>query len=137
MGELKDDQIGGLSFKLKKKYGGGRILLRNLDDPSKYMSTEFAGEFVDELTRDPEQTFLDLRNRLRYPGVDEVKFVAASILEVWDMVGSRNTSLIKHRMTVSKIVSSIFTLTPMIINTSHLSILSSWRVCHHNNAKLT
>ena len=78
LGELKDDQIGGLSFKLKKKYGGGRILLRNLDDPSKYMSTEFAGEFVDELTRDPEQTFLDLRNRLRYPGVDEVKFVAAS-----------------------------------------------------------
>jgi hypothetical protein len=78
LGEIKDDTIDGLSFRLKDKYGGGIILLRNLDDPSKYMSTEFAGEFVEELTRDPFQTFIDLRNRLRYPGIDEVKFMGAS-----------------------------------------------------------
>lgn len=78
LGELKDSKIDGLAFHMRPQYGGGRILLRNLDDPSKYMSTEFAGEFVDELTRDDEQTFQDLRNRLRYPGVEEVKFMGAS-----------------------------------------------------------
>lgn len=78
LGELKDDKVDGLAFKLKDKYGAGKILLRNLDDPSKYMSTEFAGEFVEELTRNTYQTFEDLRNRLRYPGINEVKFMGAS-----------------------------------------------------------
>lgn len=78
LGQLKEDQFNGLSFKVADEYGGGIILLRNLDDPSKYMSTEFAGEFVEELTRNPQQTFEDLRNRLRYPGIDEVKFMGAS-----------------------------------------------------------
>ena len=78
LGKLKDDNVYGLSFHIRDDIGGGKILLRNLDDPSKYMSTEFAGEFVDELTRDPQQTFEDLRNRLRYPGIDEVKFMGAT-----------------------------------------------------------
>lgn len=77
-GKLKDDNIHGLSFQLSKELGSGIILLRNLDDPSKYMSTEFAGIFVDELTRNSEQTFQDLRNRLRYPGIEAVKFMGAS-----------------------------------------------------------
>lgn len=78
MGELRDSREEGFAFHLSDEYGGGRILLRNLDDPSKYMSSEFAGQFVEELTRDPEQTFTDLRNRLRYPGVEDVKFMGAS-----------------------------------------------------------
>ncbi len=78
LGELKETKNEGLGFFLNEGLGGGRILLRNLDDPSKYMSTEFAGEFVEELTRNVQQTFLDLRNRLRYPGIDEVKFMGAS-----------------------------------------------------------
>lgn len=78
LGELRDSKVDGLAFTLADEYGGGKILLRNLDDPSKYMSTEFAGEFVEELTRNPEQTFQDLRNRLRFPGVDEVKFMGAT-----------------------------------------------------------
>ena len=78
LGELRDSKSEGNCFFLNDNLGGGRILLRNLDDPSKYMSTEFAGEFVEELTRNQEQTFMDLRNRLRYPGVDEVKFMGAS-----------------------------------------------------------
>jgi hypothetical protein len=78
LGQLKDDNIFGLSFHVRDDIGGGKILLRNLDDPSKYMSTEFAGEFVDELTRDALQTFEDLRNRLRYPGIDQVKFMGAT-----------------------------------------------------------
>lgn len=77
-GELKEDKIFGMAFHVAKEYGGGRILLRNLDDPSKYMSSEFAGIFVEELTRNEEQTFRDLRNRLRYPGVEEVKFMGAT-----------------------------------------------------------
>lgn len=78
LGVLRNSDIDGLAFTLSDEYGGGKILLRNLDDPSKYMSTEFAGEFVEELTRNTEQTFMELRNRLRYPGIDEVKFMGAS-----------------------------------------------------------
>ncbi len=78
LGKLKDTAIDGLCFQIAYQYGGGKIMLRNLDDPAKYMSTEFAGEFVEELTRNPQQTFIDLRNRLRYPGIDEVKFMGAS-----------------------------------------------------------
>jgi len=78
VGRLKDDSVYGLSFQIDEHYGGGVLLLRNLDDPSKYMSTEFAGIFVDELTRNEEQTFQDLRNRLRYPGVEQVKFMGAT-----------------------------------------------------------
>jgi phage terminase large subunit len=77
-GELKEDKIFGMAYHVAKDYGGGRILLRNLDDPSKYMSSEFAAILVEELTRNEEQTFRDLRNRLRYPGVDEVKFMGAT-----------------------------------------------------------
>lgn len=78
LGHIKEDKIDGLSFQLRPKWGGGRVLLRNLDDPSKYMSTEFAAEFMEESTRNNQQTFEDLRNRLRYPGIEEVKFLAAS-----------------------------------------------------------
>ena len=78
IGRLKDSQEDGFAFFIHPAYGGGRILLRNLDDPSKYMSSEFAGIFVEELTRNSEQTFQDLRNRLRYPGIEQVKFLGAS-----------------------------------------------------------
>lgn len=78
LGEIKENKIDGLAFTLRPKWGGGRILLRNLDDPSKYMSSEFAAEFMEESTRNSLQTFQDLRNRLRYPGIEEVKFLAAT-----------------------------------------------------------
>ena len=55
-----------------------KILLRNLDDPSKYASVEFAAEFIDELTKNKEETFEDLRFRLRYPGIPFPKFVAGT-----------------------------------------------------------
>ena len=78
IGTLKESRDEGYAFFIAPDYGGSRILLRNLDDPSKYMSSEFAGIFVDELTRDTEETFTDLRKRLRWPGVDEVKFMGAT-----------------------------------------------------------
>jgi phage terminase large subunit len=78
LGELKRTQTDGLAFVIDKKYGGGRILLRNLDDPSKYMSTEFAAILVEELTKNPYETFANLRTRLRYPGLEHVRFVGAT-----------------------------------------------------------
>lgn len=78
IGQLRDSRSDGLAFNIAEEYGGGKILLRNLDDPAKYMSTEFAAIFVEELTRNSEQTFRDLRNRMRYPGIDEVKFMGAT-----------------------------------------------------------
>ncbi|MCX8159197.1 MAG: phage terminase large subunit [Candidatus Pacearchaeota archaeon] len=65
-------------FVLKKEYGGGIIAFRNLDEPDKYQSSEFALIAVDELTKNPKTTFDLLRSRLRWVGVDETKFIAAT-----------------------------------------------------------
>ncbi len=65
-------------FVLDQKYGGGVIAFRNLDDPSKYLSSEFALIEVDELTKNSKETFDFLRLRLRWPGIENPKFIAAS-----------------------------------------------------------
>jgi phage terminase large subunit len=78
LGELKDTRDEGYVYQIAERYGGAKILLRNLDDPSKYASTEFAAELVEELTKNSLQTFEDLRFRLRYPGIADPRFVAAS-----------------------------------------------------------
>ncbi|HVB35374.1 MAG TPA: terminase family protein [Patescibacteria group bacterium] len=65
-------------FRLRPELGGGRILLRNLDDPSKYQSTEFAAIAVDELTKNQRRTFDFLRTRLRWRGVARPRFAAAT-----------------------------------------------------------
>jgi phage terminase large subunit len=77
-GVLKETQKDGLAFYLAREYGGGMLLLRNLDDPSKYASVEFAAEFVEELTKNKYETFEDLRTRMRFPGIEERKFVAGT-----------------------------------------------------------
>lgn len=69
---------GVRDFTLRPEYGGGVIALRNLDDPSKYYSAEFAGIAVDELTRNQLAVFTDLRFRLRWPGIDRPKFGAGT-----------------------------------------------------------
>lgn len=66
------------NFELHPEFGGGIIALRNLDDPSKYLSTEFAAIAVDELTRNDKDVFDFLRLRLRWPGVEHPKFGAAT-----------------------------------------------------------
>lgn len=81
LGEVKDDDKEyGRCFKMYPEYGGGIILLRNLDDPSKYQSAEFAAIAVDELTKNTRDSFDDLRNRLRWPllPAKEWKFIAAT-----------------------------------------------------------
>lgn len=65
-------------FRLLPRHGGGTIAFRNLDDPSKYQSAEFALIAVDELTKNPERTFHLLRGSLRWRNFDGVRFVAAS-----------------------------------------------------------
>lgn len=72
-------------FKLAPEYGSGVIAFRNLDDPEKYLSVEFAVMGVDEINRNNAITFRELRKRLRWAGIKEVKFLAACnpIGEAW------------------------------------------------------
>jgi len=76
LGTLRES--GVREFVLRSEYGGGILKLRNLDDPSKYYSAEFAAIAVDELTRNPLSVFNDLRFRLRWPGIERPKFGAGT-----------------------------------------------------------
>ncbi len=79
LGSLKEDKSYGLCLKLDPAFGEGVLVLRNLDQPEKYMSTEFAAEGVDELTRNRQEVFDNLRSRLRWPGLEgKTKFVAGT-----------------------------------------------------------
>lgn len=78
MGEVKSTKADGLGFYLKDQFGGGAILLRNLDDPSKYQSAEFAAIAVDELTKNKFEVFEILRGSLRWPGIRWRPFLAAT-----------------------------------------------------------
>jgi hypothetical protein len=63
-------------FTLAAEYGSGVIAFRNLDDPSKYLSVEFAVIAIDEINRNPKTTFDMLRSRHRWPGIKDVRFIA-------------------------------------------------------------
>ena len=78
MGEIKSSQIEGLAFHLKPEYGGHVLMLRNLDDPSKYLSSEFAIIAVEEVTENPIEIFNMLRLRLRWTGIEDTKFIGAT-----------------------------------------------------------
>lgn len=76
LGTLKLGEHKG--FHLHERYGAGVIALRNLNDPSKYLSAEFAAIAVDELTKNTKDVFDFLRLRLRWPGIEHPKFIAGS-----------------------------------------------------------
>lgn len=78
LGGLSNSQIEGMSFVLKPEYGGGVLALRNLDDPSKYASSEFAMAAVDELTKNERKVFDQLRSIIRWPGIEDTKFIAGT-----------------------------------------------------------
>lgn len=78
LGSLTESRDEGYAFIARPEYGSFKVLLRNLDDPSKYASTEFAAILVEELTKNKRETFDDLRFRLRYPNIDDVKFAAVT-----------------------------------------------------------
>ena len=67
-------------FTLAKGLGSGVLLFRNLDNPSKYLSAEFASIAIDELTMNDNDVFNFLRMRLRWPGIkaDDCKFITGS-----------------------------------------------------------
>lgn len=65
-------------FTLAEEFGGGVICFRNLDNPDKYRSVEFAAIAVDELTLNPITVFNDLRGSLRWPGIDHTPFFSGS-----------------------------------------------------------
>ena len=71
LGTLSDSQIEGMSFRLAPQFGGGVIALRNMDDISKYASSEFAVGAVDELTKNRRETFDQLRSIIRWPGIED------------------------------------------------------------------
>lgn len=64
-------------FKFHDVYGGHIIMFRNLDDPSKYKSTQFALIAVDEVNENPLKSFNELRVRLRWAGISRPKFIAS------------------------------------------------------------
>jgi hypothetical protein len=66
------------NFYLKPAYGSGILAFRNLDDPQAYDSVEFASIAIDELTRNRYETFTSLRKRLRWPGIEDCKFMAGT-----------------------------------------------------------
>ncbi len=72
-------------FTLAPEYGSGVIAFRNLDDPEKYLSVEFAVIGVDEINRNSIVTFRELRKRLRWAGIKDVRFLGACnpIGEAW------------------------------------------------------
>jgi phage terminase large subunit len=75
LGRMRETREEGLVFQMHEQLGGGLILPRNLDDPSKYNSVEFLAVLVDELTRNTQETFDELRKRCRWPGLPaEAKF---------------------------------------------------------------
>ena len=78
LGRLRSERGTSLNFVLNDEYGGGRLCLRNLDEPKKYVSAEFAAIGVDELTLNPLSVFNDLRFRLRWPGIARPKFAACT-----------------------------------------------------------
>ena len=78
LGKLQETRAEGLHFKLDDALGGGVIALRNLDDPTKYQSAEFAVIAVDELAKILKQTFDILRGSLRWPGVEHTIFMGGT-----------------------------------------------------------
>lgn len=79
LGEVKRTEKEGLCFFVKDEYGGGRIALRNLQDPNSYKSAEFCDIAVEELTENKRDVFEDLvLFRLRTPGIVRPCFLAAT-----------------------------------------------------------
>lgn len=78
LGELLQSKTDGLGYHLKPEYGGGVLLLRNLKDTTRYQSAEFAGVLIDELTKNPLQSLDELRGSMRWPGIKDTFFAAAT-----------------------------------------------------------
>jgi phage terminase large subunit len=72
-------------FRFHQEYGGHIIMFRNLDQPAKYKSTQFALIAVDEVNENSLKVFDELRVRLRWAGIEHTKFLGSCnpIGEYW------------------------------------------------------
>lgn len=78
LGTLSENNIEGMSFRLKPDYGSGVIALRNLDDVSKFASSEFAIAAVDELTKNERSIFDQFRSIVRWPKIEDTKIIGGT-----------------------------------------------------------
>ena len=78
LGEVKTTKTEGLGFFVRPEYGGGAIMLRNLDNPEKYMGAEFAAIGIDQIEKIKKETFDILIGSLRWPNFKQTKFVATA-----------------------------------------------------------
>lgn len=78
LGKIQATKTDGLGFHLNPEYGGHVLLLRNLDDPSKYLSSEFAIIAQEEATENDGSVFDLLRLRLRWTGIPDPKWIGAT-----------------------------------------------------------
>jgi hypothetical protein len=65
-------------FRLYPEFGSGIIQFRNLDDPDKYKSVEFAMAAIDEVTEIEEAEYDFLATRLRWPGIEHSPILCAT-----------------------------------------------------------
>lgn len=63
---LGDYHKSDREYVLKPHYGGGRLCFRNLEDPQKYASSQWAYVGIDEALLNDEMVFKKLRARLRW-----------------------------------------------------------------------
>ena len=79
LGQTKRTEKEGLCFFVKPEFGGGRIALRNLEEPTSYKSAEFCDIAIEELTENKRDVFEDLvLFRLRTPGIDRPCFLSGT-----------------------------------------------------------
>jgi len=78
LGEVRKSQTDGLGFFLKEEFGGGAILLRNLDEPNKYMGAEFAAVGIDQIEKVPVETFDVIRGSMRSVGVKKPRLLGTA-----------------------------------------------------------
>ncbi len=79
LGQTKRTEKEGLCFFVKPEFGGGRIALRNLSDPTSYKSAEFCDIAIEELTENKRDVFEDLvLFRLRMPGIERPCFLSGT-----------------------------------------------------------
>lgn len=77
LGHLGKKQDRGLGFHLRDCYGGSSILLRNLDKKSK-IGAGYAIGAIDELGLISKETWDYFRSSIRWPGIPDCRFIAAS-----------------------------------------------------------
>ena len=78
IGTVQNTKGDGFALVLNPSLGAGVVALRNLDDPSKYLSSEFALILIDELTQNEKRVFDMLRMRNRWTGIEDTRMVMAT-----------------------------------------------------------